>query len=137
LVFFIMKAEAKAQVEAEISDTITELERAQVGRAPQQVKSYIIEDMVVIRLKGILTPIEQELSKHPEGSDLIKRCRVCLVEKAQNIFKEIIRNLLNVEVIAFYADISTEINEGTIIFTLRENVEPKFKEKKRRLKHIE
>ncbi len=132
-----MEFKAKRQIEAKISEAITKLERAQVGRAPQQVKSYIIEDIVVIRLKGILTPIEQELTKHPEGIDLIKRCRVCLVEKAQNIFKEIIHNLLNVEVITFYADISTEVNEGTIIFTLCENVEPKFKEKKRRLKHIE
>ena len=126
-----MEVKAKEQIEAKISEAIAKLERTQVGRAPQQVKSYIIEDMVVIRLKGILTPIEHELTKHPEGIDLVKRCRVCLIEKAQTFFKEIIHNLLNVEVIAVYADISTKINEGSIIFTLCENVEPKFKEKKR------
>lgn len=125
-----MKNKTKGQVEAQISEAITTLERAQVGRAPQQVKNYIIEDMVVVRLKGILTPIEQELTKHPEGIDLIKRCRVCLIEKAQNIFKKIIHNLLNVEVITFYADISTKKDESSIIFTLCKNVEPKFKEKR-------
>ena len=125
-----MKIKTKHHVEAQISEAVTKLERTQTGREPQQVKSYIIEDMVVTRLKGILTHIEQQLAKHPEGIDLIKRCRVCLIEKAQNIFKEIVHNLLNVEVITFYADISTEVNEGTIIFTLCENVEPKFKEKR-------
>lgn len=125
-----MNIKTKHHVEAQISEAVTKLERTQTGREPQQVKSYIIEDMVVIRLKGILTHIEQQLAKHPEGIDLIKRCRVCLIEKAQNIFKKIIHNLLNVEVVAFYADISTKMNEGTIIFTLCENVEPKFKEKR-------
>ena len=129
-----MEVNAKRQIEAKISEAITKLERAQVGRAPQQVKSYIIEDIVVIRLKGILTPIEQELTKHPEGIDLIKRSRVCLIEKAQNTFKELIRNLLNVEVIAFYADISTKIDEASMIFTLCEKVESRFKEKKILLK---
>jgi len=125
-----MKIKTKHHVEAQISEAVTKLERTQTGREPQQVKSCIIEDMVVTRLKGILTHIEQQLAKHSEGIDLIKRCRVCLIEKAQNIFKKIIHNLLNVEVVAFYADISTKMNEGTIIFTLCENVEPKFKEKR-------
>lgn len=124
----------RRQIEASISEAIAKLERTQVGRAPQQVKSYIIEDMVIIRLKGILTSIEHELTKYPEGIDLIKRSRVCLVEKAQNTFKKIIRNLLNVEVIAFYADISTKIEEASMIFTLCEKVESRFKEKKRLLK---
>ncbi len=124
----------RRQIEASISEAITKLERTQVGKAPQQVKSYIIEDMVIIRLKGILTSIEHELTKHPEGIDLIKRSRVCLIEKAQNTFKKIIRNLLNVEVIAFYADISTKIDEASMIFTLCEKVESRFKEKKRLLK---
>jgi len=124
----------RRQIEASISEAIAKLERTQVGKAPQQVKSYIIEDMVIIRLKGILTSIEHELTKHPEGIDLIKRSRVCLIEKAQNTFKKIIRNLLNVEVIAFYADISTKIDEASMIFTLCEKVESRFKEKKRLLK---
>jgi len=125
-----MKVRAKGQVEAQISEAVTELERAQVGTEPKEVKSYIIEDIVVIELKDVLTPIEQELTKHPEGVELVKRCRACILERAQNIFKEIIHNLLNVEVVAFYADISTKVNEGSIIFTLSENVEPKLKEKR-------
>ena len=62
-----MKVRAKGQVEAQISEAATELERAQVGTEPKEVKSYIIEDLVVIELKDVLTLIEQELTKHPEG----------------------------------------------------------------------
>jgi len=125
-----MKVRAKGQVEAQISEAVTELERARVGTEPKEVKSHIIEDIVVIELKDVLTPIERELTKHPEGVELVKRCRACLLERAQNIFKEIIHNLLNVKVVALYADISTKVNKGSIIFTLSENVEPKFKEKR-------
>lgn len=126
-----MKVRVKGQVEAQISEAVTELERAQVGTEPKEVKSYIIEDIVVIELKDVLTPIEQELTKHPEGVELVKRCRACLLERAQNIFKEIIHNLLNVEIISFYTDISPENNKSSIVFTLSENVEPKFYENAR------
>lgn len=126
-----MKVKTKREVEAKISEAITKLERAKVGRNPEDVKSYIVEDMVIIRLKGVLTAIERELTKHPEGGGLIKRCRVCLRERMQNIFKETIHHLLNVEVNSCYADISTEKGESSLIFTLSENIETRFRGKGR------
>ena len=56
-----MKTKTKGQVEAEISEAIVKLEMQQAGKEPQRVKSYIIEDIIVIRLKGFLTVMEHEL----------------------------------------------------------------------------
>ena len=46
----------KGQTEALISDAIIKFEKEYMGRGPTETKTYIIKDMVFIRLKGVLTP---------------------------------------------------------------------------------
>ena len=33
------------------------------GRGPQDVRTYLMDDMALVRLKGVLTPAEQRLAK--------------------------------------------------------------------------
>nr|MDA3789436.1 Na-translocating system protein MpsC family protein [Desulfobacula sp.] len=47
---------SKGQVEAEISNALIAFEKEHMGRGPVDVRSHIIEDMILIRLKGVLTP---------------------------------------------------------------------------------
>jgi len=51
---------SKGRLEAEISTAVTKFEKEYIGRGPKESKSFIIEDMVIIRLKGILTPAEEK-----------------------------------------------------------------------------
>jgi len=81
-----MKNKTKGQIEAEISEAITKFKIENIGKGPEEVKSYIIEDMVVIRLKGILTHIEQELTKHPEGIDSYKTLQGLSCRKGTKYF---------------------------------------------------
>jgi uncharacterized protein YbcI len=66
----------KGQIEAEISDAFVKFEKEYMGRGPDETKTYIIEDMVVIRLQRVLTPAEQHLAKAGDdarGRTLIKQ----------------------------------------------------------------
>ena len=45
----------KGQLEAEISEAIIKFEKEYMGRGPTETKTYIIDDLVLVRLKGILT----------------------------------------------------------------------------------
>jgi uncharacterized protein YbcI len=69
----------KGQIEAQISEAIIKFEKEYFGRGPTETKTYIIDDMVLIRLKGVLTPAEEQLTKTAEGADLIKKLRVQLL----------------------------------------------------------
>ena len=46
----------KGQVEAEISEAIIKFEKEYMGRGPDETKTYIIGDMILVRLRGVLTP---------------------------------------------------------------------------------
>ena len=121
-----METKTKGQIEAKISEVITKFKVEHIGKGPKEVKSYIIEDMVVIRLKGALTTLEQQLSKSPEGTTLVKRSRVYLLEKAKSVLADLLHSLLNVDIVSFYVDVNPKIAEMFIVLGLSKDVEANF-----------
>ena len=114
------------QVEAEISNALIQFEKDFMGRGPKETKAYIIEDMVLVRLKGVLTPAEQQLAKNAAGTDLIKQIRSNLLEQARELLSGTIEEITGLKVISLYTDISTRTGERVILFTLNENLAERF-----------
>jgi hypothetical protein len=52
----LMHKRTKGQLEAEISKAIVAFEREFMGRGPTEVKTYVLQDMVLVRLKPRWTP---------------------------------------------------------------------------------
>lgn len=115
-----MAKKTKGQIEAELSEAIIRFEKEYMGRGPKEAKTYLMDDMVFIRLKGVLTPAEQQLSKTPEGANLIKRTRVQLLESARGLLQNIVFDVLKTELKSLHTDISTKTGERVIVFTLAE-----------------
>jgi len=70
----------KGEVEAVISEAMVQVEVEYMGRGPKEVRSFVIEDMILVRLKGVLTQAEQPLAKSSKGVDPIKRLRTTLIK---------------------------------------------------------
>ena len=117
----------KGQIEAQISEAIIKFEKEYFGRGPTETKTYIIEDMILIRLKGVLTQAEEQLTKTAEGADLIKKLRVQLIEGARILLENIIANITGCQIRSLHTDISTKIGERVIIFSLAQNLEERLK----------
>ncbi|MDX9787107.1 MAG: DUF2294 domain-containing protein [Desulfobacterales bacterium] len=111
----------RGQIESEISEAVTRFEKEYMGRGPLETKTYLIEDMVLVRLKGVLTPAEHHLAETAEnsgGRELIKRVRVALIEKGRPLLQEEVEGLVRVKVKSLHTDISTVTGERFILFTL-------------------
>lgn len=117
---------SKGQVEAQISEAIIKFEKEYMGRGPIETKTYIIKDMVFVRLKGVLTPAEEQLVKSAVGADLIKKTRVQLLEGARFLLGKIILDITNLQIKSLHSDISTKTGERVIIFTLEKDLEDKL-----------
>ena len=113
-------------MEAEIGNALIQFEKDYMGRGPQETKAFVIEDMVLVRLKGVLTPAEQQLAKNSEGMNLIKQIRSNLLEQGKVLLKEVIEKISGIKVISLHTDISTKTGERLIIFILNENLEDRF-----------
>ena len=111
----------KGQIEAEISEMVTRFEKEHMGRGPLETKTYLVEDMIIVRLKGILTRAEHELVKserNGRGRDLIKQVRIELMETGRPFLESAIRDITRRRVRSLHADISTSTGEKIIILTL-------------------
>jgi len=115
------------QLEAEIGNALIQFEKDFMGRGPRETRAYIVEDMVLVRLKGVLTPAEQQLAKNAAGTDLIKQIRSNLLEQARELLSQTIEKITGCTVISLYTDISTRTGERVILFTLNENLAERFR----------
>jgi uncharacterized protein YbcI len=114
-------AKSQGQIEAEISEAIMKFEKEYMGRGPLEAKTYLLEDMVLVRLKGVLTQAEHRLATSQgdsKGRDLIKQVRVELIEKGRSLLEAVIQEITRRKVISLHTDISTTTGERIIIFTL-------------------
>ena len=121
-----MSKKTKGQIEAEISEAIIKFEKEYMGRGPQETKTYIINDMILVRLKGVLTPAEEQLTKSEEGASLIKKIRVQLIEGAKLLLENIVTEITTCQLKSLHSDISTKTGERVILFVLNTDLEAKF-----------
>jgi uncharacterized protein YbcI len=111
----------RGQIEARISEAIVKFEKEYMGRGPVETKTYVIEDMILVRLKGVITRAEHHLATSGEagrGRDLIKQTRMELIEKARPLLESVVESIVGQAVVSLHTDISTRTGERVIIFTL-------------------
>lgn len=117
----LLNKKNKAQAEAIISEAMIKFEKEYMGRGPVETKTYLIDDMVIVRLKGVLTQAEHQLAMHQDnvsGRELIKQIRVKLLESGRPLMEKEIERILNCKVKSLHTDISTVTGERVIIFIL-------------------
>jgi uncharacterized protein YbcI len=114
-------AKTRGEAEAEIAQAIVKFEREYMGRGPEDSKAFIFEDIVFVRLRGVLTPAEKQLVKAEDstaGRKLVKEVRQELLEKARVLLETIVADVLYCKVKSLHTDISTATGERIIVFTL-------------------
>ena len=93
-----------------------------MGRGPKEARSHIIDDLILVRLKGVLTPAEQQLAKRADGVELIKKMRSTLIESARDKLSAIIGDVSGAKVVDILTDINTTSGERVFIFILEANL---------------
>ena len=121
-----MAEKTLGQIEAGLCDAIIKFEKEHLGRGPKEGKVLVSGDMIVVRLKGVLTPAEEKLSKTQEGSGLVKKVRMSLIEGARDILDNIVFEITGCHLVSLHTDISTKTGERVIILILDRNFENRF-----------
>ncbi len=113
----------KGQMEAKISEAISKFEIEYMGRGPKNIRTYIISDMIVVRLTGFLSPSEQKLTDNPQGIELFKKVRTSLFEGGRGYLETLIIDVIGVAIVSTHSDISTKTGEKMIVITTDRNLE--------------
>lgn len=116
----------KGQIEAKLSEIISKFEVEYMGRGPKQIRTIIIQDLILIRIKGFLNPIEQKLAENSQGIELLKKVRTTLFENATDYFEQLIQEVIDVKIISIHSDVSTKTGEKIIVVTVQQDLESRF-----------
>ncbi len=123
----------RGELEAAICKGMARFEQDYMGRGPTEVHAHLVGELVVTRLRGVLTAAEQKLVKTvpgEKGRDLLKQVRTHLIETAKPLLQAIVQEITCVKVVSLHHDISTVTGEAVVLFTLAES--PRCREPKQR-----
>jgi uncharacterized protein YbcI len=109
----------KEEIEAVISEEISRFGQDYMGRRPKEIHVHLLDDLLVIRLRGVLAAAEQHLVKSLEsGRDLLKQVRSHLIETNRPVMEAMVEKITGVKILTMHHDISTITGEEVILFTL-------------------
>ncbi len=111
----------QGEMEAAICNAMVNFEQEYMGRGPKDVHTYIIGELIVVRLQGVLTAAERRLvSTLPteKGRDLLKQVRTQLIDAARPILEPLIEGITGSKVVSLHHDISTATGEELVVFTM-------------------
>jgi uncharacterized protein YbcI len=111
----------QGEIEAAMCSGIAQFEQEYMGRGPKGIQTYLIADLIVVRLTNILTAAEQQLVKSmpaDKGRDLLKQVRTQLLETSRARLESLVQSITDTRVISLHHDISTVTGEEIIIFSL-------------------
>jgi uncharacterized protein YbcI len=123
----------QGEIEAAVCEGVARFEQDYMGRDPKDIHAHLIGDLLVVRLRGVLTTAEQQLVKTlpaEKGRDLLKEVRTQLIETARPVLEALVREITGVKVLSLHHDISTLTGEEVILFALAES--PPFREPKKK-----
>jgi uncharacterized protein YbcI len=108
------------ECEAAICDGIVRFQEEYLGWRSEQIQAHLMKDLLIIRIRGVLTLAEQQLGKSsaPEkGRDLIKQTRKQLLELARPMLESLVHEAAGVKVLSMHHDISTVTGEEMVAFS--------------------
>src|SRR5271165_1090232 len=123
----------QGEIEAAICEGMSRFEQEYMGRGPKDIRAHLIDDIVFVRLQGVLTAAEQHLVKSlpaEKGRDLLKQVRTHLLETARPLMEAMVEDVTGMKVISMHHDISTITGEEVVLFTLTEA--PQVRESKKK-----
>src|ERR1700693_5264979 len=95
----------QGEIEAAICAGVTHFAQDYMGRGPKDVHAHLIGDLLVVRLKGVLTAAEQQLVKSlsaDKGRDLLKEVRTHLIETARPLMEAMVQEVAGVKPLSLH-----------------------------------
>lgn len=122
----------RGEREAEISRRVVQFEKEHVGRGPEEAKAWIFEDIVFVRLSGVLTPAEERLAADTDGARLIKEMRLRLMDGSRPALERLVVETTGRRMVSLHTDLSTRTGEQIVVFVLDRSLEPDLPDAGRR-----
>ncbi|MGB2895744.1 MAG: DUF2294 domain-containing protein [Anaerolineales bacterium] len=117
---------SRGEYEDEFTKAFIKFEKEQLGRGPDSARTYMLDDLILVRLRGILTSAETALVRDREGQVLVKEVRRQLHEISRPLMEEIVKEILGYDVISLHTDMSAKTGERIIVLVIDGSLDDLF-----------
>jgi uncharacterized protein YbcI len=114
---------SKGEVETAVRNAVIKFEQEFMGRGPEDVRAFILRDIVLVRLKGVLTPAERQLAKTSEGVEMVRRLRQTLIAQGRERLCQQMDEITGAKTTGLFTDIDTQLGERILVLTLDRDLE--------------
>src|SRR5438128_6478095 len=114
----------QGEIEAAVCAGLTRFQQEYMGRGPKDIHAHLVGDLLLVRLRGVLTAAEQQLVKTlpaAKGRDLLKQVRTQLIGTARPVLEAMVQEVTGSNTLSMHHDFSIVTGEEVILFTLAES----------------
>lgn len=123
-------SQSKGQLEGEISRLMILFAKEHLGRGPEEARTYIFDDVIFVRMSGVLTRAEKHLAGEPGGAQLIKEMRLRLLESSRQVLAHLVAERTGLEVVSLHTDLSTRTGEEIVVLVVDRDLESALHERR-------
>jgi uncharacterized protein YbcI len=122
-----MREKTRGELEAEFTKAMINFEKEHLGRGPIDTRTFFVNDMILVRLRGIMTPAEVKLAETGTGQALVKETRRQLFEVCRPLIEHMVDEVIGCKLVSLHTDMSTKTGERVIVLTVDANLDERFR----------
>lgn len=121
---------SRGEIEAAVCGAVSRFQQDYLGRGPRDIQAHLVDDKIVVHLRGVLSAAEQRLIECQgdagvRGADLVRQFRSHLVLTGRPVLEALIAGATGATPVSVHHDISTITGDELIVLTLA--VAPTFR----------
>ena len=109
-------------IEQEIINFKTSFMKEKVGRGPRDVKVKLADNIMIILIYGMLSPLEKNILQSPEGEKVILEGRKLYLELTNPVRLAAIEKIAGSKIVDHYDHINVRMETGVSVIIFEENI---------------
>jgi uncharacterized protein YbcI len=114
---------SRGEIEAAVCGAVARFQQDYLGRGPRDIQTHLVDDTLVVHLRGVLSVAEQRLLEGSacsdgRGAELVKQLRSHLVLSGRPMLEGLVADATGSRPVTVHHDISTVTGEEVIVVTL-------------------
>jgi len=106
------------EVASAVGEAVRKFMNSHMGECAAEIFTQVVDDAIIVRLKGVFPPAESNLCREDKGIKLIKELKEKLMEIAKPLLKVIIEDLVEAKVLDIHSSFNPQAGEHVEVFIL-------------------
>jgi uncharacterized protein YbcI len=114
---------SRGEIEAAVCGAVARFQQDHLGRGPRDIQTRLVDDTLIVHLRGVLSVAEQRLIEghapsDGRGAELMRQLRSHLVLAARPVLERLVAEATGSRPVNVHHDISIVTGEEVIVITL-------------------